>query len=320
VTIIAGFKCDGGVVLCADTQETLSITKRNVEKLRVEPKYKSFSQHIAGIDLTVAFCGAGHGPFIDMLTSELGKAARACTTHDEAAEAMKARVEEVHARYREIYQDGSFPEVEILYAIRTAGQSSLYLAAGPVVIEKQTFECSGVGAHLANYIASRMYHTSMTLPQCVTLAAYILLQAKNHVEGCGGESHIAVLDNTGDCSLVTPTRVEAITNLAQTADVEAGRLVLAAGSLATSDSWFETLLGHYRDRMKSMRDATRDSLRSIEAMDLAIFAGIEAGLTGRPQDPDPDAFEIDDYGHVRGRSTSPVQLAGADSEKSGGRV
>jgi hypothetical protein len=69
-----------------------------------------------------------------------------------------------------------------------------------------------------------------------------------------------------------------------------------------------------------MRDATRDSLRSIEAMDLAIFAGIEAGLTGRPQDPDPDAFEIDDYGHVRGRSTSPVQLAGADSEKSGGRV
>ena len=90
MTIIAGFKCDGGVVLCADTQETLSITKRNVEKLRVEPKYKSFSQHIAGIDLTVAFRGAGHGPFIDMLTSELGKAARACTTHDEAAEAMKA--------------------------------------------------------------------------------------------------------------------------------------------------------------------------------------------------------------------------------------
>src|SRR6266404_5629863 len=58
VTIIAGFKGYDGIVLCADTQETVQGFKRKVPKLRVEPAK-------VGGDLAVAFCGAGHGPFID---------------------------------------------------------------------------------------------------------------------------------------------------------------------------------------------------------------------------------------------------------------
>jgi hypothetical protein len=37
VTIVAGFKCADGVVLCADTQETLEGTKTYVPKLRMFP-------------------------------------------------------------------------------------------------------------------------------------------------------------------------------------------------------------------------------------------------------------------------------------------
>jgi 20S proteasome alpha/beta subunit len=38
VTIVAGFKTIDGIVLCADTQETIGgISKRNVPKLRFEP-------------------------------------------------------------------------------------------------------------------------------------------------------------------------------------------------------------------------------------------------------------------------------------------
>ena len=39
VTIIAGFRSDEGIVICADTQETVEGTKRNVPKLRYESRY-----------------------------------------------------------------------------------------------------------------------------------------------------------------------------------------------------------------------------------------------------------------------------------------
>ena len=289
MTIIAGFKCDEGVVLCADTQETSNVSKRNVNKLRMEPPYRSFSQHIAGTDLTVAFCGSGDGPFIEMLTDELWDTAKKCSSHAEASAAVRARLEEVYTKYRSVYQDGYCPNPDLLYAIRAAGESSLYLAAGPTVVQKTGFECSGTGAALANYIGARMYTPSLTLTQCVILAAYTLLQTKNHVDGCGGESHIAVLRNHGDCTFVTPKRVEAFTNLVEVADIEANRLVLAAANLGAPDSKLMSVANDYVERMTSDRATIRTSLQTNEAMWVAAARGLSGG----------GDYEVDELGIVR---------------------
>jgi hypothetical protein len=290
VTIIAGFKCDEGVVLCADTQETnLSVNKRNVNKLRMEPPYRSFSQRIAGVDLTVAFCGSGDGPFIDMLIEELWDAAKRCSSHAEASAAIKARLKEMYAKYGAIYQSGYCPNPDILYAIRSDGESSLWLAAGPAVVEKTGFECTGAGAALANYIGARMYTSSLTLTQCVILAAYILQQAKNHVEGCGGESHIAVLRNNGDCTFVTRKRVEAFTTLVDAADIEANRLVLAAANLGSPDSKLQSVASEFVNRMVDDRTTARRSLNTEEAMWVAAAPGLSGG----------GEYEVDELGLVR---------------------
>jgi hypothetical protein len=73
VTIVAGFKSYEGVVLCADTQETVLHSKRHVPKLRFEPDSlaKSVKEWRGEKDdLAAAFCGAGDGPFIDKLIDE----------------------------------------------------------------------------------------------------------------------------------------------------------------------------------------------------------------------------------------------------------
>ena len=51
MTIIAGFKCSEGIVICADTQETIGTSKRSVPKLRFEP----FGGPHEGDTLAIAF-------------------------------------------------------------------------------------------------------------------------------------------------------------------------------------------------------------------------------------------------------------------------
>jgi hypothetical protein len=56
---------------------------------------------------------------------------------------------------------------------------------------------------ITDFLAARMKPTMLDLHQCVILAAYILFQAKEHVDGCGGESQIAVLRHKGKSGLVS---------------------------------------------------------------------------------------------------------------------
>jgi hypothetical protein len=67
VTIIAGFRCQGGVLLCSDTQETSGDAKRNVTKLQCfqGPVVGQDGNGMVNADLALAICGAGYGPFID---------------------------------------------------------------------------------------------------------------------------------------------------------------------------------------------------------------------------------------------------------------
>ena len=67
VTIAAGFHCIEGIVLCADTQETVdNYIKRNVPKIAVRPQWtddKSIPR--------VVFAGAGDGDLIDSLVGKM---------------------------------------------------------------------------------------------------------------------------------------------------------------------------------------------------------------------------------------------------------
>src|SRR5487761_187392 len=103
VTIIAGFKGYDGIVLCADTQETIAGFKRKVPKLRVEP-----GKH--GADLAVAFCGAGHGPFIDKVVNLAWRDVQTATSLDDACYEIEKSIKATHREFGRIYQPGSLPE------------------------------------------------------------------------------------------------------------------------------------------------------------------------------------------------------------------
>lgn len=76
--MIAGFRCQDGIVICADTQETLGSVKRNVSKLEFTkgPTWSTEQNELINHDLAFALCGAGHGPFVDKIASRAWNALR----------------------------------------------------------------------------------------------------------------------------------------------------------------------------------------------------------------------------------------------------
>jgi len=253
VTIIAGFRCADGIVVCSDTQETSGPAKRDVPKLRCEARGLATDTPLA-----VAFCGSGYGPLIDKLVDEAWKNIEPLAAMDEVCAEIETTIKKMYQEYGRIYQRGQCPTAELIYGVKTADGHKLFSANGPIVNERPEYYSSGQGYYLADFLTSRMFTKYLSLQQCVILAAYVLFQVKENVEGCGGESHIAILRDDGDCGLLPNDRINVLTKLLESADSDLGRLLLDVADLQMADdkllsratSNLKLLHFHYRKKAK----------------------------------------------------------------------
>jgi hypothetical protein len=239
VTVIAGFKASDGVVLCADTQETVGVSKRNVPKLRVEPSADNYamwplrSKH----DLAVAFCGAtDNGPFLDEIVDKAWEAVQEASSLKEAEQLIGQSIKDSHREFGQIYQPGYLPHAELIYGIKIKNETALFHAFGPAITKQSGHVSGGIGSYMVDFLSSRMFTGLLSIRQCVILAAYVLFQTKEHVDGCGGESHIAVLPNVGTFGLVDAGRTRALTNLLEMGDVEIGKTLLQFADIDLSST------------------------------------------------------------------------------------
>jgi hypothetical protein len=138
-----------------------------------------------------------------------------------------------------------------------------------------------------------MYRGSLDLGQLLILAAYVLFQTKEHVDGCGGESHIAVLRNAGNSGKVEESLISEITKLLESADGEMGRILLASANLSLGKKEFYRESRHALDVVDIFRDIARDHLSNLRQAMVAPGSPM-AGLL---------PIQTDDLGIVK-RSTS----------------
>ncbi len=258
VTIIAGFKCEEGVVVCADTQETLGTAKRSVPKLRFEPCDHKTENEDHYSNLAVAFCGAGDGPFIDKLVSESWRVASQQTDLASVCTAIEDSIVRQYMKFGKIYQVGMCPEVQLIYGVKMDGGSRLFTATGPIVNEKHEYDSGGQGHYMADFLASKMHYIQLNIRQCAILAAYILHEAKDHVDGCGGDSQIAVLRNKGTCGTVGWHRIGELTDLVSAADSTAGDILMALADVEEDDAKAIEKVQFNLDMMAGLRHSYRE--------------------------------------------------------------
>jgi len=287
VTIVAGFKCWEGVVLCADTQETIAeISKRNIPKLIFEPKTSyGKTKALHDDDLAVAFCGAANnGPFVDKLVQNAWEDSQAGTNLDEVCTLIERSIELTYKKFGQIYQAGYCPSAELIYGVKMFGSSKMFSASGPVVVEQTRYATGGGGYYMADFLSSRMYTEHLSLRQCVILAAYILFQAKEHVDGCGGESHIAILRNHGVSGSVDWVMIEALNKLLSYSDSELGRILLASADLEMASHSFSESVAEVGRLLEGYRQLQMHDYRQLRSIDHRTFVKY------------PDKKSIDEFG------------------------
>lgn len=276
VTIIAGFRCQGGIVVCSDTQETSGTAKRSVPKLQCfqGPVISQDGQGMVNPDLALAICGAGDGPFIDKIASQAWDAVRHVSNIWEASERVESMIKESYREFGQIYQTGACPQVELIYGITKGGDSRLFQAMGPVINET-TYASNGIGYYLADFLTTRMRGDAwLTMRQTVILAAYILLQAKEHVEGCGGDSHIAVLRESESSGMVDFRLIQHLTEYLKSADHCTGEMLLTAADFSLSDSDASDGISSSVDLLKFMRAEEIKRLEEHRKSDRDLFPSL----------------------------------------------
>lgn len=278
VTIIAGFRCQGGIVLCSDTQETSGTAKRSVPKLQCfhGPVISQDGNGMVNGDLALAICGAGDGPFIDKVASQAWDAVRHVSDVWEASERVESMIKETYREFGQIYQTGACPQVVLIYGVTKGGNSRLFQATGPVVNETD-YASNGVGYYLADFLTTRMRGDGwLTIRETVILAAYILFQAKEHVEGCGGDSHIAVLRESESSGMVDFRLIQHLTEYLKSADHCTGEMLLTAADFSISDSDAADGISNSVDLLKFMRTTEIKRLEEHRESDRTFFSSLGA--------------------------------------------
>jgi len=256
VTIIAGFKGYNGIVLCSDTQETVVFAKRRVSKLRIEPSDGKGS-------IGVAFCGAGEGPFIDKLVELAWEDVQTSSSLDAACEEIEKSIKRTYKEYGQIYQRGYCPHAELIFGVTMNFQSKLFHASGPIVNEKKTYSTAGAGQYMADFLAARMYKDWFDIRTLEILAAYILFQAKENVDGCGGESEIGILRDDGISGMVDKSHIESIIEVVNFSDELFAEALLQSGDFGMKKAEFVKTL---KNTMNQIRETKKEAMEKSQGM------------------------------------------------------
>jgi hypothetical protein len=193
VTIALGILTGGGTVIAADRQQTEGAAKSNRGKVS--------GMWRAGRGAMV-ISGAGDGPHLDAIAREFrdwfGASDSPLKLEDIDAEIR--RHEEFYHRYVlpfSAYSEYERPEYELLIAASPINvRGGLWTSSKLVVNIEDMYAAVGVGATTANALLDKYYVPAMPIEIAVSLAAYVVYQVKQTVDGVGFETDMfAVVNN-----------------------------------------------------------------------------------------------------------------------------
>lgn len=192
LTYIAAFRCLGGLVICADTLETVGEHKQYSEKLLVVPNQT----------YPLAIGGAGAADVIEPIMDEIVNRAseeRPDTQADLIA-MLKGAVNFVFDNEVPALALGKqLRKAEFLVAAKPRNEDyCIYRIAGKRVYrENLQNEIIGFRGGRNKALLKRFHHPSLPMQQAVMLATYLVSQSKAVDEGVGGETRVVVVRDNG---------------------------------------------------------------------------------------------------------------------------
>lgn len=203
MTIAIGLIAQDGLVLAADTQETIQGLWKNDQG-----KILSAGHSIIGPIPDVGYCaisGAGGGEYIDALARQMMERFLAnppVATHAEAQTAFAPVLEDFHAKH--ILPFGHYPRDDRPHLRLVIGchfhlrGSMLFVTEENVLLPSGPYQAIGIGAMLAHTLLARLYRLPMlSVWETAMLASYVMYHVKDAIDGCGKSTDITIVGRHG---------------------------------------------------------------------------------------------------------------------------
>jgi hypothetical protein len=249
MTIAAGFRCRDGVVICADREYTEGSLRKFIGSktaLYEEPACK----------LIFTFCG--DWDFANMAVEEIfERTKRSGKSPLEIRTIVKAELQQLYNKhiYRHPgYKDGTGPDVSFLIAIWTGqGRADLWVTSRTTLNRVGSWETIGAGHYLVASLGSTLFADSLDVHEAALLGSYLLLQAKEHVPGCGGNS--TILTVSADGNVKTQDSANVLEGEAYFSDFNdmVRRMFYAFGNLELPDDQVKLIVSETLDKAMTYR-------------------------------------------------------------------
>jgi 20S proteasome alpha/beta subunit len=202
MTIAAGFICNDGVVLCADTQETISGYIKTYDGKVSTSVYKN---------LVICVAGTGESDYIKTATQQLTCDFPECKTFSEVQLTMEERLSNFFNKNISpwsVFTQHERPSVELLIGMSGVNMGHHLFHYSGTSFRRTDSKAIGAGVLLATDLINRHSHGNYSLEELTSLAVYILSKAKQGVDGCGGHTHVMALRKNRDFAFTEDRDVE----------------------------------------------------------------------------------------------------------------
>ncbi len=202
MTIALGIVANGGLVIAADTQETVQgYWKRDQGKVRA-----AHHGDAGGHQTSCLIAAAGHAGYCDAIMERVIK--RFLLKHDYgSADEIEAAIADViktfHMEHVVPFQSESL-EVSAIIAAQANFHSGLWVSDKSAVTVCHHYTAVGIGASHALELLGRLWHVHLDVETTAILAAYVLYDVKEHVDGCGKATEVVYLRNNDFYSIPQP--------------------------------------------------------------------------------------------------------------------
>lgn len=263
MTVAAGYVCSEGVILCADTQETVpGFTKTDTTKL------VQFSTQ--GVNLV--FAGAGNNAVqIDETVWEVAR--RAEESSPSNATELNVCVRE---RLLELFPKHSYPrervEVDVLMAGQWPNETCLFRIADCNVAPVATHACLGSGLILGSQLFQRHYDHKNSLSAASIVSIYVLHHVKRWVDGCGGKTDIAIVPKGGQIAFMSSDQVEKLEKYCTSYDDAVKDLLVNIPRTPASLGMFDAYVLQAKNKLALARLSFQDMEQSMR--EFAVHMGI----------------------------------------------
>jgi hypothetical protein len=298
VTLIAAFRCDAagrpGLVLCADTQETVGDVRVAVNKL--SPQDWGHYQ--------LAIAGSGNGDLIEAFAYTLGRTIASWPIGAEEGfvrETLRDLLIDFHQNEVRLYPADSESEkfCEFLVCVKPRGIEDrffLWQLRGPTISPVGDYALIGISAAIYTHELGRLYRQSLSMGQAVLLAIHLLSLAKATSNYVGGETDIVVLRPTS-LRPYSHEDIQILESRIQAFNRQIAKLVLACPDHNIPEGSFRELLGVFDDELTALRNELLHPHAVVDSH------GVPITILGQPvfitpadpsREPPPSEYENED--------------------------